>query len=258
MAVNPTKTTRRAVLRALGTGSTLLLGSCVGPSRSLAENDPDRRAAADAAGTPPPPSSRRAKVEDDEGVAAAEDLMREHGALERLLLVYETSRTQLDGGDFDADLLHRAAQLMRDFVESYHEKLEEEHVFPLLHGVEKYTALVDVLAEQHDAGRRVTDVILRESVPGRAGDRSVLGRAIDAYLRMYRPHAAREDTVLFPGLREVLSPEKLADLGEKFEDIEHERFGERGFERVVDQVAELERALGIYDLSQFTPRPSEG
>ena len=30
-------------------------------------------------------------------------------------------------------------------------------------------------------------------------------------------------------------------------------FGEVGFEKIVDQVAGLEKTLGIYELSQFTP-----
>jgi len=35
---------------------------------------------------------------------------------------------------------------------------------------------------------------------------------------------------------------------------EHRKFGEDGFEMMVDRVARLERTLGIYDLAKFTPR----
>jgi hypothetical protein len=31
-----------------------------------------------------------------------------------------------------------------------------------------------------------------------------------------------------------------------------ERFGQAGFQGVVDKVADIEKSLGIYDLSQFT------
>jgi hemerythrin-like domain-containing protein len=71
---------------------------------------------------------------------------------------------------------------------------------------------------------------------------------------MYRPHEAREDTVLFPALRELMSPKQYDDLGEQFEEREHELFGEHGFEEMVSQVAQLEKSLDIYELSQFTPR----
>ncbi len=71
---------------------------------------------------------------------------------------------------------------------------------------------------------------------------------------MYRPHEAREDTVLFPALHDIVSAHEYDSLGEEFEKKEQELFGEKGFERMVDQVASLEKALGIYALSRFTPR----
>jgi hemerythrin-like domain-containing protein len=76
---------------------------------------------------------------------------------------------------------------------------------------------------------------------------------MQAFIRMYRPHEAREDTVLFPALRSVVSPNEFDAMGEDFERDERQKFGEDGFERMVNQVADLERDLGINDLSKFTP-----
>jgi hemerythrin-like domain-containing protein len=73
------------------------------------------------------------------------------------------------------------------------------------------------------------------------------------FTRMYEPHEAREDTVLFPAIRSIVSKHEFASLGEEFEKKEHQLFGEDGFEKMVDQVAGIERRLGIYDLGQFTP-----
>jgi hypothetical protein len=70
---------------------------------------------------------------------------------------------------------------------------------------------------------------------------------------MYRPHEAREDTVLFPAFRRIVPPKEFDALGEQFEDKEHELFGKEGFEGIVQQVSVLERQLGTYDLDQFTP-----
>ena len=42
-------------------------------------------------------------------------------------------------------------------------------------------------------------------------------------------------------------------LGDQFEDKEHDLFGREGFEGIIVQIAEIEKALGIYDLSKFTP-----
>jgi hemerythrin-like domain-containing protein len=74
-----------------------------------------------------------------------------------------------------------------------------------------------------------------------------------AFERMYRPHAAREDTVVFPAFRDVIGGKGYHELGEQFEEEEHKRFGEHGFENVVAEVARLEAALGIADLARFTP-----
>jgi len=70
---------------------------------------------------------------------------------------------------------------------------------------------------------------------------------------MYRPHAAREDTVLFPAFRSVVSSKEFDALGEEFEDREQELFGKKGFVNMVNAVAEIEKKLGIYELAQFTP-----
>jgi hypothetical protein len=60
--------------------------------------------------------------------------------------------------------------------------------------------------------------------------------------------------VLFPSLRTILSPRQVEALGERMEEDEHKVLGDEGFERSVEQVAVLEKRLGIYDLKQFTPR----
>jgi len=38
------------------------------------------------------------------------------------------------------------------------------------------------------------------------------------------------------------------------EDLMRESSGEEGFEKIVERVASIEKTLGIYDLSQFTPK----
>jgi hemerythrin-like domain-containing protein len=74
------------------------------------------------------------------------------------------------------------------------------------------------------------------------------------FIRMYNPHEAREDTVLFPTFRKIVSGDEYDALGEDFEKKEHQLFGDDGFEKMVDRVADIEKTLGIYDLAQFTPK----
>jgi hemerythrin-like domain-containing protein len=198
------------------------------------------------------------KKKDEEEVGATEDLMREHGVLNRILLIYEEGLRRLQAKEeVGPEAFRRPAELVRKFVEDYHEKLEENFIFPEFLKAKKHVELVEVLLRQHKAGRDVTEVILLHATGGRFGKedaRNVLAHAVRAFIRMYRPHEAREDTVVFPALHKILTPKRLAELGEQFEKEEDRLFGDEGFEKTVDQVAAIEKQLGIYDLSQFTPK----
>jgi hypothetical protein len=83
--------------------------------------------------------------------------------------------------------------------------------------------------------------------------RQALGSAIRQFIRMYRPHEAREDTVLFPAFHKLLTPDEYDALGDQLEARERQIFGGDGFDMARDQVQALEQQLGIYDLAQFTP-----
>ncbi len=207
------------------------------------------------AGPQKTPSDKKKVAED---ISPAEDLMREHGVLNRLLLIYDEHLRRLTAKQtFDGSVLASAADIIRHFVEEYHEKLEEDFLFPRFRKAGKLVNLVDTLVAQHKAGRELTAQI-RElaslATLKYVSDTDKLGDALRAFLRMYRPHEAREDTVLFPAFRSIVSPHEYDALGEDFEKKEDELFGDEGFFKVVDQVAALEKKLGIYDLSQFTPK----
>jgi hemerythrin-like domain-containing protein len=196
----------------------------------------------------------------DEGVTAPEDLMKEHGVLNRCLLIYEEGMRRLrSGDDVSPDVFNHTAQLIRKFVEEYHEKNEEKYIFPEFERVRKLVDLVQTLKAQHLAGREVTARVIMLSQPDlfRAKDnRNKLLDACASFIRMYRPHEAREDTVLFPALRTILKPKQVADLGDRMEEDEKKVLGDEGFEKSVDQVATIETQLGIYELPQFTPKLS--
>jgi hemerythrin superfamily protein len=72
---------------------------------------------------------------------------------------------------------------------------------------------------------------------------------------MYRAHAAREDTIIFPAWKQTLTAKQLDEMNDKFEEIEHQQFGKDGFEDAVRQIADIENRLGLADLAQFTAPP---
>lgn len=208
---------------------------------------------------PAPKEKEKDNEKTAEEISPAEDLMREHGVLNRILLIYDEHLRMLNAKKtFDGSILASAADIVSRFVENYHEKLEENFLFPRFRKANKLVSLVDTLETQHKAGRDLTAKI--RELAGTAtlklvsSDSEKLIDALRAFLRMYRPHEAREDTVLFPAFRSVVSPHEYDALGDEFEKKEDELFGEEGFFKVVDQVAQLEKKLGIYDLAQFTPK----
>jgi hemerythrin-like domain-containing protein len=196
--------------------------------------------------------------EQPEYVSPAEDLMREHGLLNRVLLIYGEAIGRLeDKRDLPAAPLAASAGIIQTFIEDYHEKLEEDHLFPRFEKAGKLVDLTKVLREQHKAGRRLTNTILslaNDRAMKNDDERRKLVTSLEEFVHTYRPHEAREDTILFPALHSIVSRNEYDSLGEQFEDEEHKRFGEEGFEKMVDKVAGIEKELGIYDLAQFTPK----
>jgi hemerythrin-like domain-containing protein len=203
-------------------------------------------------------ANEKQNLNPDEGVTAPEDLMKEHGVLNRCLLIYEEGMRRLRRKEnIEAQVFQHTAQLIRTFVEEYHEKNEEHYIFPVFERAQKLVDLVNTLKTQHQAGRNVTAEILKLSQPDPFRQpiyRDQLVKYCASFIRMYRPHEAREDTVLFPALRTILSAKQVQDLGDKMEENEQKVLGHEGFEKSLDQVATIEKQLGIYDLRQFTPK----
>jgi len=201
-------------------------------------------------------SSCKKENEEDE-ISPVEDLMREHGVLNRIILIYENCKAKLvNKEEFQVDALTNSAHIIRSFVEDYHEKLEEKYIFPRFVNANKLVDLVQTLYIQHHAGRILTDQILNIANANslkNPDDTLKLINLLDTFNRMYRPHEAREDTVLFPNLRKIVSRNEYDSMGEDFEKQEHQLFGADGFEGIVEKVAAIEKILGIYDISAFTP-----
>ncbi|HWU91530.1 MAG TPA: hemerythrin domain-containing protein [Kofleriaceae bacterium] len=225
------QTTRRSFLAAAGSG--VLLVGCAGSSH----------------GAEHPKSS-----EGEDEVTPAEDLMREHGVLRRVMYLYDETILRLDTQrEVPLDALASCAGLIRHVIEDYHEKLEESFLFPRFEKAGKLADLTAILRRQHQVGHALTDQILAlAKAPLADADRAKLATILRSFNHMYRPHAAREDTVLFPELRGLVGAKAYEELGDEFEDKERQMLGDRGFERAVADVAKLEQAFGVDDLAKLT------
>ena len=229
------KSSRRNFL--LGT-SVIATSTLAAPFAALAEQKAQKKPA-------------KKKEAPEEEVSTNEDLMREHGVLNRILLIYDEAIRRIQAKEkFDPAVITKSAGLIKTFIEDYHERLEEDHIFPRFEQAGKLVELTVNLRAQHAVGRRVTERIVAAA---KSGDTQTLNASLAAFNRMYRPHEAREDTVLFPALHGLVSKHEYDAMGEEFERIERKTFSGDGFDMAVDQVTELEKQFGIYDISQFTP-----
>lgn len=161
--------------------------------------------------------------------------MEEHGLLNRILLIYERIMSRPD-----IDLMRRSAMIVREFIEDYHEKMEETFIFPYLEDRGLYVQLIETLREQHIVGRILTDRIMN-------GDMN----SMMEFIHMYRAHETREDTEVFPLYHKLATNyHDVSDLLEKSEKI---IFGRDAYERILEEIMDMEGILGIGDLAIYTP-----
>jgi len=190
------------------------------------------------------------------GITATERLMRDSGVLLRILAIYDAGARRLGGGeDIEPAIFTQAAETMRDFVHGYHEKHEEEHVFPRFKKAGRMVELIDVMQAQHAAGQKLTARVL-DLAPKSAvkAERQAVIEAMQATCVLYRPHVARELTDVWPTLRTLVTPNEFDELSATLEKDESEKLGKEGFDKMAKKVEALEKRIGINDLSQFTPK----
>ena len=243
-----TELTRRDLLnQSAKFGSAVTLAGLAVPWAVLQESDKNKQ---------------EEKKNDEPEVTATEDLMREHGVIRRALLVYVevVPKLRQNASALDAAALQRTAKLFRTFGEDYHERmLEEQHIFPTVRKMGPQLArYADVLMEQHNRGREITDYVLAVTKQPKisANHAEPLARTLEGLVRMYENHAAREDTIIFPAWKKNFSNKQLDELSDQFEDIERRMFGKDGFEDAEKTISGIESTLGFADLAQFTaPAP---
>lgn len=187
-----------------------------------------------------------------------ETLMTEHGVLKRVLLAYSAAASAPPSPRVWSSV-RTCALVVRDYVEGFHEGIEETYVFPDLLNAGRETAGVRTLLTQHAMGRRITTSLLRATDPSGSGptDAASIGTALTAFVRMYERHEAWEDTVVFPALRELLGDRTLASLGERIGDLERRQLGPHALADVLDRLAPAEVQLGTSDLAAVTPTEAD-
>lgn len=187
-----------------------------------------------------------------------EDLMKEHGFVERILIMYQRLIDRADMEQYlDIPVINRSAKMIRDYVNNHHERDEERYIFPKFREARYVGDLVETLKEQHDRSRKIANELVDLSAKGAnisEDERKRLVYLCGSFIHMYLPHIAHENSILFPVFYDIVSAEYLEDIREKMGEGERKILGETGFRGLVGRLSELERSIGVHDLRQFTPR----
>jgi hemerythrin-like domain-containing protein len=191
-------------------------------------------------------------------VTPAENLMRGHGIVGDIVQIYEAVLYRLHTNTGMPDgVLYTTADIARTYLNKYHERLEDQFLFPRFRERGVLADLAQTLFAQHIAGRKLTISILRISETDFTHDdaaKTQLERDIRLYEKMYGPHAARENTVFFPAMHEVFSCDEYERMAGAFLEMEDKLFGPNGFEHVVNKVTKIQKSLGLFELDKFTPK----
>lgn len=186
-----------------------------------------------------------------------EALMQEHATLDRLLLIYDKCLSLIDADDESAlKIIKKVAQLIKQNIEGQHEPAEEKLIFKKLSDVGKLSKTIATLIEQHKTSRKLTNEIIDLCSKKLDGiqEKNELQLLIKSFTRMYRSHAAIENTFVFPELRNLMDAKEFKGFSRWFEKKEKSLFGgEEDLEKTIKIIESLEKEVGINKLEDFTP-----
>ena len=175
--------------------------------------------------------------------------------LKRVLLIYREGLRRLQAGEElpAPSAQRRARRLFGALSRTITSNWKSSTCFPNCSRCSNWPTSAPCCVPNTQRGRVLTYRVLAATGAAPALDqakRDALAQDVSAFIRMYEPHEAREDTVVFPTLRQVVPAKEFREMADLFEDEEHRRPGSEGSST---KSPISKRALGIYDLSQFTP-----
>ena len=155
----------------------------------------------------------------------------DHRVIERVLSALEIA----DAGAVDKAFFEDVVAFVEKFADGSHHQREEEHLFPALEraGIQRTMGPIGVMLEEHEAARRHVQTLRHLLASGTVDQLCVAGRA---YAELMRGHIMKEDGVLFPMARSVLSPSAQRALHEGFASLEDADDKRRPFAQMADRL----------------------
>ncbi|MEW6274970.1 MAG: PAS domain-containing protein [Bacillota bacterium] len=172
-------------------------------------------------------------------------LDHEHRLIEKMLEILQKEAEKLKNKQGNPETVTRALDFFTEFADGCHHQKEEKALFPLLQerGIPKEGGPIGVMLAEHEEGRKL---VARMKEAADQKDWPQLAEAAAGYSELLKGHIWKEDDVLYPAGKKVLSAGDAGSLVERFEEIEKE-LGPGVHEKYARLVHELERKSGAIE-----------
>jgi len=175
-----------------------------------------------------------------------EVLEREHRFIEKVVQACQVAAEEIaNGGAIDADRLGRIVEFMRNYADKCHHGKEELLLFPALikNGIPMTGCPIGALSAEHVLGRRLVAGLFESAAllgTAELEARKAILENLQGIHRLYPNHIWKEDFLLFPMTLKVMKRPELADLEEKFEQVDRSIGADalRGYEEFADDLEE--------------------
>jgi len=157
---------------------------------------------------------------------ATDGLEQEHRTIEKIVRVTGVLADELaENRDIDDDILRDLCQFLRVYGHQCHHGKEESYLFPMLerHGVPEEGCPLGALRHEHERSRVLTQELVQASAEyaaNRHDGSSALSEVLRNIAQFYPAHIWKEEYLLFPMARKVLSEEDDQRLLKEFKSVE--------------------------------------
>lgn len=180
----------------------------------------------------------------------AQLLMTDHETTERVL---EAASRALAAEAPSIELVTAAMDYLTGYADQCHNRKEETHVFPLLEsrGIPRSGGPLGVMLQEHEQSRELLARLEEAAAAWKAGDpdaRPVFRDLFEQYAELLKNHYWKENDILFPMGRRVMTPADAASVVEGIRETE-ESFGPDTRQRYYALAARIVEGGGVEDLS---------
>ena len=160
-----------------------------------------------------------------------EALDREHRAIETILDLLERGVPEDAPWEFHT----RVVDFLREFADRYHHAREEDILFPLMveRGVPREDGPIGCMLAEHESGRRHVRN-MKKAIE--AQDRETFRVHASEFSDLLRAHIIKEDRILYPMARRVLTKKDQSALVRQFAEIDATMVAERAHISLADEV----------------------